>query len=494
MHKRFKRILALSLVVVTLGAPLPGHAAGWVDDWISQRTYNPPNYLQGSQRGYYSAGSFSSRWPSSADYPVTIEMPRMRSGCGGIDMFLGGFSFMDFDYLVQKFSNIVGGAAQAALFDLALKTLCEPCASTMKSVEALANQLNSMQIDECSAVQGVRAFLDDGSGGFASMETMSGRLTTSLKENKLSQGFSNLYQSITESDRANQHVPQPTDVAQAVSACNADLKTTFLSDLSGADTLLLHNIGVEKMGLQEEYVNLIRGLVGDVRIAAQAQAFRVTYVSPCPDNNPDDVAAFIDGMVMAKSRDTLSCYQLNDANRDLVDYIQSQMLAVSGKIKSKTPPGPTELAFLESNPLSLGLTLRSAVATGREETVIAVMSELTAKAYVVMMLSDLYSRGGHILEKAKEMLAKKSVAQPGHDAENCMAEIFAENVDAQLSGMLDRINRLRYSARISYNGAVEEVNAILQLMRDQEQVENKLRAEISQRYGQDVARRVTGIN
>jgi len=57
--------------------------AGWVDDWMTQSTGSSPGYFEGQQRGYYSGGSFSGRWPSTADYPVTIEAPRVKSGCGG---------------------------------------------------------------------------------------------------------------------------------------------------------------------------------------------------------------------------------------------------------------------------------------------------------------------------------------------------------------------------------------------------------------------------
>ena len=79
-----------------------------------------------------------------------MEVPRIKSGCGGIDVFMGGFSFMNTDYLVNKLQAILAGAPAVA-FDLALKTLCEQCSNTIKNFEALADKLNSMQFDECAA-------------------------------------------------------------------------------------------------------------------------------------------------------------------------------------------------------------------------------------------------------------------------------------------------------------------------------------------------------
>ena len=394
---------------------------------------------------------------------------------------------MNFEYLVQKLQRILMSAGAVA-FDLALKTLCEPCASTIKSLDALANQLNSMQIDECSAAQGLVATVVEN----PSARELGGKLSTALKENKISQGISGLFQSITESDRANQGVAQKPDVERAVSGCNTELKDIFIS-LAGAGQFssLLHNLGVDKMGMPESYVNLIRGLAGDIYVESSDKAFTVSHVPPCPGNDPEDVTAFIDGNVLAKSRNG-TCSVIGDSNRDLVLYVHNQMASIANRMKNKATPTSAEIAFIQSSPLAVVPTLRTAVATETEQAVIPVMSELTAKAHVVMMLGDLYSRSAHAMEKGREILSKKAVAQPGQDAENCLAELFTESAEREISGMLDRIHRLRSSARLSYHGSVEEANAILALMRDRQNLDNQLRREVAMRYGQDVARRVAG--
>jgi len=101
-----KIIFALSVMLL---CPILAQVAeaGWVDDWLQQSNTTQTGYFQGQQRGYYSAGSFSGRWKSTADYPVTLEMPKVKSGCGGIDVFMGGFSFMDTDSLVDKLQAIL---------------------------------------------------------------------------------------------------------------------------------------------------------------------------------------------------------------------------------------------------------------------------------------------------------------------------------------------------------------------------------------------------
>ncbi|MDD3816322.1 MAG: conjugal transfer protein TraH, partial [Desulfocapsaceae bacterium] len=73
-----KMIFALS---VSLLFPISAQVAqaGWVDDWLQQSNSTQSGYFEGQQRGYYSAGSFSGRWKSTADYPVTLEMPKVKS-------------------------------------------------------------------------------------------------------------------------------------------------------------------------------------------------------------------------------------------------------------------------------------------------------------------------------------------------------------------------------------------------------------------------------
>lgn len=478
---------ALLLIAVLL-IPAPARA-GWVDDWLTQNTSNPPDYFAGQKRGYYSGGSFSARWPNNATYPITVEPPRIKSGCGGIDIFLGGFSFLNFEYLAQKLQRILMSGGAVA-FDLALKTLCEPCATSIKSFEAIADKLNNLQLDECTAARDIKAVLQSSDGqGFASMDTIERRLGNAIKENKLSQGLADLYQSITEDDRANQNLARRPDVLRVVSGCNAEIKEIFLSNLIDSGGSLLDNLGVGKLGLSPDYVSLIRGLVGDVRIEGPDNAFKVSFVAPCPQNNPDDVKAFIEGDVMA--RDSAgACTRIADANADLVQYVQTRMNSVATKIKNQAPLDATDTAFITNSPLSLGLVLKTAVGTEQEAATIATLSDLTAKAYVLQMLIDLYNRATQIMEKAKELLSKRSSAAASQDSENCKAAIFADNLDDQVAGMNDKIYRLQLAARASYSASATELATIFRLLDHMQSIDSRLYALIAKKYGTGVAERV----
>jgi conjugative transfer pilus assembly protein TraH len=455
--------------------------AAWVDDWLQQKTTTSPNYFSGQQRGYYSGGSFNARWPNTTSYPVTVEMPRIKSGCGGIDVFTGGFSFMNTDYLVNKLQGILTGAAAVA-FDLGLKTLCEQCSNTIKNFEALSDNLNSMQLDECAAAKElVGVVMDD--NGFHSTEVMREKLGTSIKENKLSQGVSEMWDIVTREDEANNNVPQAGDVAQITSGCNGDIQSTFLSGGS-----LLANVG-SKMGLPADYTDLIRGLVGDVNLEGPANAYKVSYEAPCPQNNPDDIKGFAGGNIYAKATNGM-CSQITDTNRDLAQYVRDTLMTIAGKIESKTTLSPAEQSFLQTNPLAALPILKTAVTMDMKDAAVAGLADITANAYALQILSDLYLRAEVVARKAKEMLEKQAGATAGQPVENCAAVVFAQHADQDISLMLHRIQQVQEAARASYIASANEMSTIMTYLEHMQKIEAQMTAEITRRYGKDIAARL----
>jgi len=477
------RFFCIRILVLVVSAIISVHPAkaGWVDDWMQQHSGSTPNSFSGQQRGYYSGGSFSARWPSTAEYPVTVEVPRIKSGCGGIDVFMGGFSFMNTDYLVGKLQAILSGAPAVA-FDMALKTLCEQCSNTIKNFEALADKLNSMQLDECAASKELVGIMAD-ENGFHSSEVMREKLGMAIKENKLVSGTAELWDSLSKQDRANNNQPQPADVADVTRGCNADMTTLFLSGGS-----LLANVG-SRMGIPSSHIDLIRGLVGDVQLEGPANAYRVSAIPPCPQNNPDDIKAFTEGAVYSKSTSG-ACSQIGDANRDLVTYISATLNSIADKVESKGTLTSTEQAFLESNPLATLPILKTAIGTGTRDTVIPSLADITAKAYSLQMLSDLYLRGEAIAAKAKEILEKKAGPSSGQGPEKCAALLFAEHADQSISAMLTRIRALKEAAKSSYIAAANEMNSTISYLNHMQRMEAQMAAEITRRYGKDLAGRV----
>ncbi len=455
--------------------------AEWVDDWLQQRSSSGPNYFHGQERGFYQAGSFSTRWSNTNDYPLTVESPRIKSGCGGIDVFLGGMSFMNTDYLVNKLQNILSNAAAVA-FDLGLKTLCEQCSNTIKNFEALADSLNSMQIEECAAAQSMVGVVMD-ENGFHSSEVMREKLGTAIKENKLAQGITEMWDIATKDDQTNNNVPKTVDVVRINSGCNADITSIFLSGGS-----LLDNLG-SNMGIPAGHINLIRGLVGDVILQGPANAYKVSYEGPCPQNNPDDIKGISEGVLYAKTVSG-SCSQISDTNRDMAQYVTDTLDVIAIKVETKGVLSSTEQAFLSSTPLSPLPILKTAIGSNMRESMISSLADITAKAYSLQMLSDLYIRAEAIGVKAKEMLEKKAGAASGAPAENCNPAVFAGHIDSDLSIMLKKVRQLQEASREAYVTSANEITTIMVYLERMQKIESQMVNEITRRYGKDLASRI----
>jgi len=268
-----------------------------------------------------------------------------------------------------------------------------------------------------------------------------------------------------------------------MSGCNSELTSTFLA--SGS---LLDNVG-SKMGIPTNHISLIRGfLIGDVKLEGAVNAYKVTYESPCSENTPDDIKSFANGDVYAKASEG-NCHQITDTNRDLNQYVATTLLTIANKVENKGTLTTTEQTFLATSPLAALPIIKTAVTTDIKAAVIGSLADITAKAYALQMLSDLYVRAEIVARKAREMLEKQSGPAPGQPTERCAAVIFAQKADLNISLMITRIRELQDTARASYVAA-KEMSTIMNYLEHMQKVEAQMTAELTRRYGKDVVARL----
>ena len=478
---RFSFVAALWILALLLSAT-PVMAAGWVDDWLTQTTSTSSTYFEGQKRGYYSAGSYSARWPVNNDYLVTVQTPKLGGGCGGVDLFGGGVSFLNFDYLVDKLQRVLQNGGVVA-FELALNTLCPECVNVVNNVESIANKLNSMQIDECaSAKKTIATLSQDG----RDLGRLGDELATSIKKVELKTGISDLWSGITEDHTARKGVTTAAENKSITEGCPTDIKEMFLANFSGAESSLLQSVGVGKMGMTQTYVDMVRGLVGDIKVAPPEQGYVVSYVPPCVKNAGDDSKTMLDGKAEAKDVNG-ACAVPASTNADLVKYFQDKMVKVAGRIRSKQALDADDVAFMQSNPLSIGLVLKTAVGTEMEGQTIAVMADLTAKAHALQLLSDLYYRAKTIADRGQALLSKPVPAVDGKDPSTCAANVFADNFLANVDKMLDEIYRLQDGAKKSYSATAQEMALNLGMIDQLRQGNERLKAEVAKRFSPALA-------
>lgn len=113
-----------------------------------------PAVLQGQTLQMYSGGSLFMRSPNKTYNLASVSPPKWSAGCGGIDLFMGGFSFINKEQFVAMLRNI-GSNALGYSFKLAIQNLCPTCDNVMQALQATANAANRLNIDSCEAAKGI---------------------------------------------------------------------------------------------------------------------------------------------------------------------------------------------------------------------------------------------------------------------------------------------------------------------------------------------------
>lgn len=103
---------------------------------------------QGQTGGYYTGGSVFARGKVNNADLLSIQMPHYRGGCGGIDLFMGGFSFINAQEFLQLLRNIGTNAAGYG-FNLALATVTPQIKSVLDDLSAKIKHMTAQNINSC---------------------------------------------------------------------------------------------------------------------------------------------------------------------------------------------------------------------------------------------------------------------------------------------------------------------------------------------------------
>lgn len=113
-----------------------------------------PQVWQGQAAGYASGGSLYARTQVKTIQLVSMTLPDINAGCGGIDAYLGSFSFINSEQL-QRFAKQIMSNAAGYFFDLALQTTVPEIKTAKDFLQKMASDINSMNLSSCQAAQGI---------------------------------------------------------------------------------------------------------------------------------------------------------------------------------------------------------------------------------------------------------------------------------------------------------------------------------------------------
>ena len=150
--KRFL-ILLLTLLFFQPG-PASADVNSKLNDWFNRQNFSTstrPGIYETQSARYATLGGISYRAPIFQPYRfATIQTPRFSAGCGGIDLYTGGFSVMNASQFVDALRAIGQNAASLA-FMLAIQIVSPQLSGVMEDIQSWANEYLTMGLDSCEA-------------------------------------------------------------------------------------------------------------------------------------------------------------------------------------------------------------------------------------------------------------------------------------------------------------------------------------------------------
>ena len=435
-------------------------ADSWVDDWISGSTYSKPSTYNTQRRGYITGGNFSVRYQMNRDHLVSISPPSFKKGCGGIDLFGGSVNYLNADLLIDKFEQIMGGALATYAYDLALNVLCEPCAKELKSLEALVDRINQLQLDDCKASKALVAIAEEYSGIGDSQQN-----TEAVSDFLISTGQVDNYRDVTQSgnDKSINDLLAENDRSKRdlVRGCPQALKNVFFTEGT-----ILENIATE-MGIDTSNVQLMRAMIGDIYISSDLE---YAAVPPCPQNNPTNLNAIIYGDFYARRSGACVNDQINIGGvmfPSLYSWARDNIVEISDAMINKSQFTNDNISFINSIPHPILVQITTDIVMQGNDFDSAQTAEnyayMASLIYAYSMMRDLYN-------DIQNMLNLASVASFNQTAGdfNC-ASSLASKAELTVKEMRERALNFTTAIKEDYQTAlagIADKSEFVKLLRD----------------------------
>ena len=151
-----KRWWQLAFCLIFFPVAAQGGMAGDMDNFFDSLGYTgnvtKPHAYEGQAGGFYTGGSLFLRAPNRDVQFAHVDPPAWNIGCGGINIFSGGFAFVNGKELIDLGKNIMSQAAPY-FFSLALETYAPQIDNVMNRMRTIAQKFNANNLSTCEMAQ-----------------------------------------------------------------------------------------------------------------------------------------------------------------------------------------------------------------------------------------------------------------------------------------------------------------------------------------------------
>jgi conjugative transfer pilus assembly protein TraH len=408
--------------------------ANWVDDWFDANNTTNSSYYLSQERGFATVGSFQGRLKTKSDYLLTASAPKLSVGCGGIDVFLGGFSFLNPDYLVDKAERILRAGPYVA-FGMALNEACTSCATYIDRAENIMNALNSLQIDECKAAKGLIV---------SANHLLHGRedQAVDVLQKNIVSGLDNLFTDAKKDveDKPGQAYKTAVDSSNMTAELKEELKQSGM---------LLDRIGA-KVGMNASQIRQVRALIGDVQVNLTDSALNAFYFPGCDEAT---YKKLIDGKPLTKSSYGSACAESTGSN--LQDVVSDMLTSIADKITGAQAAAlsANEKNFVATTPYPIKSTLNTAALYGENQVAVVrdTMLQPTLHGYAFAIFSNILVNSKASIEEYKALI------DSGDDK-------LTKQISAALEELLKKTAERSIEARENYLATLSDTENLLAIL------------------------------
>ena len=437
--------------------------ADWVDTWMTNVTsnYTGPHYLEGQKRDYGSFGTFSTRQLMTTDHLATFTPPRVRFGCGGIDIFSGGFSYMNFDYLVQKFQNIIS-AAPAFAFEYALRSISSQTGSIVDSLESMSNLLNQIQLDDCKASKALGVYLVDQARG---NPDALGKAVAKFKQDT---GVDDLWKHVQDDFFSRTNPGETT--AQENLDVNHDCPRA-LKDLVNSTSLLSFICGQYFAGYDNSFEELLRGYLGDVTFEWNNNHLYVHSLPWCGGENKDSFKVFVEGRAKVNPSPTDLSACVDFSGTSIRQLVETSIEAAYQNMQTDAPLTAAQEAVIQLIPLPIYEHLRQCYIYSAPDSVVSMLYDPAAYGLGYALLTSVYTEVVKTIDLIKETRIKACEAQMGGD-KHCFICEQDDSLEKALDKYKENVYRREKEAVQAWNDVQTELQKSAEVLKILKELSN----------------------
>lgn len=422
--------------------------------------------IQGQTQNFYTGGSAFVRIPKNTYNLASLTPPSISAGCGGIDMYMGGFSYINKEQFVAMAKNI-GSNALGYGFKLAMQNLCPTCDNVLQALQSTSQAINRMNIDSCEAAKGIvnatTAHLD-----------LKGREQSALNYgtfknifSDMSEGWGNIKGNSSKTEQVNNSVQQSDPSVKDHTPASGNLTWKALN----------------RAGLTTSEKQMIMGMIGTVAIVKDANNQNIVKPYARRVNNitdfigkPGETSVNLPVWACANGTGVDECTEMTASVQNSTSFYWMVKLKLDGLINA--------------------ISNRQNIANSQE--LIDFVNVTDIPVYKLVAVNTRYGNGDaarFALNNYYELLAAKyaqayveMVARDVNAAlDNYIAGTQSELYSQELKRLKEEIVQLRQEVNTSIATTYQRTNVAYNIAMEVNQMERTLHSNMSQSLRQSIA-------